>query len=180
MSSSSRSMRWRRVTEHRLRRCRREFHPNPCTSGRRAGPRGGAGRRHAVVGARNRRQRPRRAWRRRWLRLGLLVPSIGCLTTKATKAHRRATRPTPAVSRMTVVSESSVAPRCDELSQDDNPPKHPELFSDCSVSLRSRSGQVHSHSTAHRPARQHHRAWRPGVTTRHPRMLLHAQASLTP
>jgi hypothetical protein len=79
ISSSSRSMRCRRVTEHRLRRCRRQPNPNSCIGGAPMGPHGGAGRRQAAVGARSRRQRPRRAWRC-WWRSALLVPALGWLT----------------------------------------------------------------------------------------------------
>jgi hypothetical protein len=79
ISSSSSSRRCRRVTGHRLRRCRREPDPNSCIGGGPVGPHGGAGRRETAVGPRSRRQRPRRAWRCR-CRSGLLVPAVGWLT----------------------------------------------------------------------------------------------------
>jgi hypothetical protein len=123
MSSNWRSMRCLRVTERRPRRCRREPNPNSCIGGGPVGSHGGAGRRQTAVGAGSRRQRPRHAWRSRW-RSGLLVPSVGGLTTIATRAHRWATRPTPAASRMAVVTESSVAPPCDEVRREDTSLKH--------------------------------------------------------
>ena len=65
---------------------------------------------------------------------------------------------------------------CDELSQDDIPPKHPGLFHDCSASLYSGSGQGHDHLAAIQPARPHHRvrlggsghASSAGTAARHP------------
>jgi hypothetical protein len=114
ISSSSRSMRCRRITEHRLRRCRRQPNPNSCIGGAPMGPHGGAGRRQAAVGARSRRQRPRRAWRC-WWRSALLVPALGWLTWKPQTLAGRASGPVTAASRMAVVAESSVAPPCDEV-----------------------------------------------------------------
>jgi hypothetical protein len=81
ISSSSRPRRRRRVTEHRLRRCRREPHPNSCIGGGPVGSHGGAGWGQTAMGPRSCRQRPRRAWRCRW-RSGLLVPAARWLTRK--------------------------------------------------------------------------------------------------
>ncbi len=191
ISSSSRSMRCRRVTEHRLRRCRRQSHPNSCIGGGPVGSHGGAGRRETAVGRRSRRQRPRRAWRW-WERSELLVPAVGWLTRTPQALAGRASSPVTAPSRMVVVAESSVAPPCDEASREDTSLKHPQLFPDRSASFYPRSGQAHDHSTAHPSgtaagsrqqaagSRQHHRTWRPCVATRHPRVKLYAQSSLTP
>jgi hypothetical protein len=132
ISSSSRSRRWRRVTGHRLRRCRRESHPNSCIGG---GPGGSHGRRavSASGGCRSRRQHPRRAWRG-WWRSGLLVPSLGWLIRKPHALAGRASGLTPAASRM-AVAESSVAPPCDEVGREDAALTHSLLFPDCSASL---------------------------------------------
>ena len=116
ISSSSSSRRCRRVTGHRLRRCRREPDPNSCIGGGPVGPHGGAGRRETAVGPRSRRQRPRRAWRCRW-RSGLLVPAVGCLTRTPQALAGRASGPVTAASRMAVVADSSVAPPCDAVSR---------------------------------------------------------------
>jgi hypothetical protein len=148
ISSSSRSMRCRRVTEHRLRRCRRQSHPNSCIGGGPVGSHGGAGRRETAVGRRSRRQRPRRAWRW-WERSELLVPAVGWLTRTPQALAGRASSPVTAPSRMVVVAESSVAPPCDEASREDTSLKHPQLFPDRSASFYPRSGQAHDHSTAH-------------------------------
>ncbi len=148
ISSSSRSMRCRRVTEHRLRRCRRQSHPNSCIGGGPVGSHGGAGRRETAVGRRSRRQRPCRAWRW-WERSELLVPAVGWLTRTPQALAGRASGPVTAPSRMVVVAESSVAPPCDEASREDTSLKHPQLFPDRSASFYPRSGQAHDHSTAH-------------------------------